>query len=338
MDSLTDSSRAERPIRVAASMPQWFAGRRVGNRPYQPTKLPRLERLADARALLSEGGFDLIVFNNTPRELWLCCLARALNGGRGPTLVCADLLLQVPYGWRAKLKATVFAWLLRQVSRFIFFHKDTEPIERLFGVPADRIRYVPFKVNDLPVIQRTSPRDDDYILSCGRSKRDYATLAKAVDGLDVQVRILVNPREATEEHGSILDASTLPANVQVVTDDGSPGSWIDWISRCSFMAIPLRADSLHPSGVSAYVVAMALGKCVVITDGVATRKLLDGGEAVIVPPHDAAALRAAIQRVQRDPAYRAEVAARGRRYALALGDEHRLADDIARSVGELVGP
>lgn len=325
-----------RPIRIATSMPQWFAAGSVGTHPCTSMRLPPLPNLAAARAFLRQDTCDLLVFNNTPRELWLCCLARLLAGGRGPTIVCVDLLLQVPYGWRARLKALASAILLRQVTRFIFFHRDTAPIERLFGVSRDRIRYVPFKVNDLPTIQRTVPRDDGYILSCGRSKRDYATLAAAVAGQPVEVRILVNPKEATVEHGSILDASTLPPNVQIVTDDGSPGSWIDWISRCSFMVIPLRADSLHPSGVSAYVVAMALGKCVVITEGVATRQLLDGGEAVIVPPHDAPALRSAIQRVQTDDAFRSDTAQRGQQYALALGDERRLAADIARSIGEVV--
>jgi glycosyltransferase involved in cell wall biosynthesis len=317
-------------------MSRWFKGRQFDGRPWEAEPLPDIGSLADARQLMARRDLDAVVFNNTPRALWLCCLARQLAGGRGPTIVCVDLLLQAPYGLKERVKAAIYAFLLRQVALFVFFHRDTSAMERLFGIPRRRIRYVPFKVNDVPLIRATTPTDGGYILSCGRSKRDYDTLIRAVDGLDVQLRILVNPKEATADHGSILDTGTLPPNVQIVTDDGSPGSWVDWIARCSFMALPLRADSLHPSGVSAYVVAMALGKCVVITEGVATRGILEGGEAVIVPPHDVAAMRSAVTRVASDPTLRAETGRRGREYAESLGDEARLSDDIAAEVGEVL--
>ena len=81
---------------------------------------------------------------------------------------------------------------------------------------------------------------------------------------------------------------------------------------------------------------MALVKCVIITEGPATRGLLDDGQAIIVPPSDANALRAAIVAAREDTAYRSRVASAGQRYARAIGAHERLARDICREVVRLV--
>jgi glycosyltransferase involved in cell wall biosynthesis len=76
---------------------------------------------------------------------------------------------------------------------------------------------------------------------------------------------------------------------------------------------------------------MALGKCVVVSDSPVTRGILkDGEHAVIVPPSDPAAMRAAIVKVCEDADYRAYVGRTGREYALSLRDESRLGEDVAR--------
>jgi glycosyltransferase involved in cell wall biosynthesis len=97
--------------------------------------------------------------------------------------------------------------------------------------------------------------------------------------------------------------------------------------------LPISPDALAPAGISTYLVAMALGKCVIVSESPATRGILEDGEqAVVVPPSDPAAMRAAIVRVCEDADYRARVARVGREYALSLGDEERLAQDIVHEV------
>jgi glycosyltransferase involved in cell wall biosynthesis len=108
------------------------------------------------------------------------------------------------------------------------------------------------------------------------------------------------------------------------------------MSKARFVILPVLSDVLKPSGISTYLQAMALGKCVVMSDSPATDGLIDGGEAVLVRPGDPVALRNAISRVANDDQYRARVAAAGRAYAWSLGGEERLADDIAECVGALV--
>jgi len=52
------------------------------------------------------------------------------------------------------------------------------------------------------------------------------------------------------------------------------------------------------------------------------------GAAVIVPPEDPAALRAAIVQAYADRPFREAVAAAGRAYALSLGGEDRLCGSV----------
>jgi glycosyltransferase involved in cell wall biosynthesis len=73
---------------------------------------------------------------------------------------------------------------------------------------------------------------------------------------------------------------------------------------------------------------MALGKCVIITEGPATRGVLTEKEVVLVPAGDPAALADAMRGVWSDDARRRDIAARGRRFALALQGEERLLGDI----------
>ena len=81
---------------------------------------------------------------------------------------------------------------------------------------------------------------------------------------------------------------------------------------------------------------VCMGKCVIITEGPATRRILNNDTAVLVRPRDVEGLRAAITRVAEDPTYRKTVALKGREYALSLGGEERLRTDLVRELSNLV--
>jgi len=209
-------------------------------------------------------------------------------------------------------------------------------VQRLYGIDDARMAYVPFKVNDLELIKHTETTDEGFFLSCGRSNRDYDTLCLAFDGLPYEAKILAPLGREAAGHGTFFAAGACPTNVQIISDDGSSASWIDWIARCQALILPIIPGMLSPSGIGTYLVAMALGKAVIMTEGPATTGMLEPSNAVLVPPSDAAALRAAVLRVAEDEAYRARIAAQGKAYALGLGDERRLAADIRQRVFDLL--
>jgi glycosyltransferase involved in cell wall biosynthesis len=95
-----------------------------------------------------------------------------------------------------------------------------------------------------------------------------------------------------------VDLSNLPANLTAEKNEGEQ-SWVDYIRRAKIVVVPLLPSTMYAPGLSLYLMAMAMKKCVIVTEGLATRGMLKD-EAVIVAPKDPEALAAAIVRVWND--------------------------------------
>ena len=228
--------------------------------------------------------FDVVVISNEARQLLAFCLLKLLLPWARWQIVSVDLVVQRPTSWQEWIRTRIARLIFRQVGLFLLFFKDTRELEKVYGLDHRKIRYVPFKINSYDLVLTHPVSDEGFILSCGQSKRDYATLCRAMEGLPYTARILARPPQSARKHGTTFDFRSCPANVGWVTDDGSNASWVDWIARARCLVLPVLPDTLAASGISTYLLAMALGKCVVITDSPATVRLVDSGEAVIVPP------------------------------------------------------
>ncbi len=312
----------------------WLDGQEVRGRPVEVGRLqgrPSLRRLFGPARLWS---YDAALMNTGPSWVLALCALKKLVPWSRLRILAIDLILTPP-GFDGPLRFRMRRWLLREVDRFVFYFRDTAALQRAYGIEADRIRYVPFKPNTLEQLRTLEPSDEGFLLACGRSNRDYATLCEAMRGLPHTCFVLVSPRDAAA-HGTLLDGLEPPPNVRFISDDGSTGSWNAWVARCRALVLPILPGMFSPSGIGAYLVGMALGKPVVMTEGPATRGLLDERMAALVPPGDAARLRAAILRVTEDERYRSEIAAAGKAYALSLGGEQRLRQDMRERLAELL--
>lgn len=323
------------PLRIATNTP-WVHGHATGGRAVRPVRLDRLRGWRWAAACLALWRLDGALLNIDAHALLLMCAARKLLPLARCRILSADLVLTRPDpGLGGRLRFAARRWLLREVDRFVFYFRDTAELRRVYGIPQDRVRYVPFKVNTHEQVVAMETRDEGFFLACGRSNRDFATLCAAFRGMDERCVVLA-PWNGVEEHGTRADAAHWPPNVERVSDDGTPASWNAWIARARAVVLPIVPGMLSPSGISTLLVAMAMGKPVIITDSVATRGVLDDSAAMIVPPADADALRAAVARVAADAGLRARLGEAGRRYARSLGGEERLRADLLRELDDLL--
>ncbi|HSU13295.1 glycosyltransferase [Longimicrobium sp.] len=323
------------PLRIVTNTP-WLDGHASAGRAVEPVRVDRMPAWRAALACLAVWRHDAALLNIDARSLLLLCAAKKLLPFARCRLLSVDLILNHPgRGLRARLAFRVRRWLLKEVDRFAVYARDTAELRRVYALPAERVRYVPFKVNTHDEVLRTPVSDEGFFLSCGRSNRDIATLCAAFRGLPYRCVALATWGQAAD-HGTQVDGIEWPPNVERVDHDGATASWNDWISRAHAVVIPVQPGILAPSGISTYPVAMAMGKCVIITDSPATHGVLDERTAVLVPPGDPEALRAAVVRVAEDAELRASVAAAGRRYALSLGGEERLRADLLRELDDLL--
>jgi glycosyltransferase involved in cell wall biosynthesis len=277
----------------------------------------------------------LILSNDTPR-LFVFCLLACVVPFRRCQLVSLDIVLRRPISWPQRVQARIKRLLLQKVDLFIHYFKDIEGYEKYYGISGRRSAYVPFKVN-LPKIP---PRDEvsqagEYVVTIGRSHRDLQTFVLAMRGLNYPGLLLYQNAAIFRKHGTELDLTNLPPNLRAELNEGGPDKYNEFVRRAKLVVLPIVAGCLSAAGISNYLLAMALGRCVIITEGTATRGLLSH-QAIVVPPADPDALARAIRSAWEDDEFRERVAEAGWRYAEQRGGEPRLLRDIVDAVGEFL--
>ncbi|MBA5872194.1 MAG: glycosyltransferase [Nitrospira sp. CR2.1] len=282
----------------------------------------------------AQGKDVLVLTGGTWRVVGFCLMKTLWPLGRCK-VVAVDFILSRPNGWKQSIIAWLKGQLLRKVDRFILHFKDTSEYERLYGIPSSKCVFVPFKVNYWEKIASADqpPCTEEYVFTAGRSYRDFPTFIEAMRRVDYPGLLLYEDAALLKRSATDVDLSNLPRNLATAKNEGER-SWVEFIRRAKIVVVPLLPSTMYAPGLSLYLMAMALGKCVVVTEGLATRGML-GDEAVTVAPQDAAALAEAIRRLWTDDALRHRTAEKGRRYAERCGGEARLLADIVQVCGQL---
>jgi glycosyltransferase involved in cell wall biosynthesis len=289
----------------------------------------RLGLLGTLRLIAAPFRYDVILVDGNPSYLWLLCLLRLLWPLGGCRLISVDIMLVKPVSRKQRFKAWVYRLLLKGVDHFIHYFKDLDGYTHYFGIKPQRSTYVPFKVNSwekLPPAAELSAAGD-YVFTGGRSLRDLDTFIAALRRVPFPGILLYHDLACMRENATTFSLDILPPNLRAVEDDGSEASWLAHLRGAKLVVVTTLASSIRAIGVSTYLTAMGLKKCVVITDGPGTKDILHE-EAIIVPPADPVALADAIRRAWEDDALRETTAAAGRKYAEQIGGTGRLYADI----------
>ena len=173
------------------------------------------------------------------------------------------------------------------------------------------------------------PEEPDLVCSAGQLLRDYDTLIRATDGLPVRVRI----------------AAGSPWIAKELRPDGGLPAHVDWrkynrfelrelYARSSLAVVPIVQND-YQTGISTILEMMAMGKCVIAsrTRG-QTDTIIDNVNGVYVPPGDAGALRATIQRLLASPEERARLGRAARAYVEKEAGLDLFVDKITETVRE----
>lgn len=235
--------------------------------------------------------FDVIV-NADIRTAELFALIRWLFRLRRPKHIILELMLDEERHdalWRLKryLQRIVFSTV-----DIIFVSSTREVIEyaKRFEFDADRFRFLPFHTNVTePRIVRHS---EDYILSAGKTGRDYATLCAAARGMGRRF-VIVSDR-ASAPHVEV------PKNVDVL-QDVPYSKYRELLENCRVVVVPLQR-LVKSTGQVAILEAMALGKPVVATETTGTLDYIKSGiNGLLVPVGDHVQLRRAIEALLEQP-------------------------------------
>jgi glycosyltransferase involved in cell wall biosynthesis len=214
------------------------------------------------------------------------------------------------------LKKILFRWLDKIVSCYVVWAaREIECYSEAFGLPPEKFTFIPYHTTaDLKNIKI---KKGDYIFSGGNFARDYLTLAKAVDGLDVDVRIACTNSEA-------LNGILFPSNVNIVGVNHS--EFMDLMARSGVNVVPLTKGLLHSGGQQTFLNAMAMGKAVIVADPEGAKDYIDDRiDGILVEPLDPDKLRNAIIQLINDPSFSEEIGMAASRKAGLLDTETHLA-------------
>jgi glycosyltransferase involved in cell wall biosynthesis len=187
-------------------------------------------------------------------------------------------------------------------------------IERL-GIPAAKVVDIPWCIDE-EFWQPRGPVEQVTISSAGREMRDYETLVKALEGLDIPCHIAgAVVRGKSDQWRTMLGDSgedvALPDNVTI-----GPLSAVelrDLYARSRFVVL-----ALHPSdtdnGTTCVLEAWSMGRPVICSQTDGQRDVLEHGrQGLYVPPGDVDALRKAILELWYDTARAHAMGSAGRR-------------------------
>ena len=203
-----------------------------------------------------------------------------------------------------RVKYALLRFALGRVDRLICSSRRevTYYRERL-RLRRDQVGFAPLG-GDPSWAARSGSGSRDYILSAGRTLRDYDTLLKAIEGTGYRLVVVTSP--------ACLTGLSIPSGVEVQFDIDAT-SLLTLIHGARMVVLPLQNREIS-CGQRLLLMAMAQGKCCVVSRvaGIVDY-LTDGEDGVLVPPRDPVALRAAIRDLWAEPERTEAIGARAHR-------------------------
>ncbi len=192
----------------------------------------------------------------------------------------------------------------------------------VFGESDEKFVFIPFGVNDFAAAyQPEGSAANDYILSLGRSNRDWQFLLDGAKDISYPVKIICDE----------LHVEEMPENVEILNS-----VWGDqthkYIYNCKCMVIPI-ADGRIASGDTVLLMAMSFGKPIIITKPscLADDYVTDGYNGLVIDK-ESNQLQEAVERIFRDEALYKQLSENGRKHYL---DNHSLYT-YGKHVGKIV--
>lgn len=173
---------------------------------------------------------------------------------------------------------------------FCTSNPERQLYSRRFGIPMDRIRFLPLAPAG-HLFDGHARGDGDYVFAYGNSDRDFGTLIRAAAGLGIPLTLL---SQRFQPH------SPLPSNVRLIRHKIPYGELLHWIMGARLVVLPLRSPVVS-AGQMAMMEAMALGAPLVVGRNPATLEYAVHGEtARFYQPGDWKDLRAQLSLLLED--------------------------------------
>ena len=155
-----------------------------------------------------------------------------------------------------------------------------------FRIPREKLRFEPFGVED---VQNGEECAGEYVLSPGRSNRDWEFLIRELGDTEFPVKILCDT----------LKCGQLPQNIQIYGNVWGEDA-LKFLRSCRLVVLPIL-DEKVAAGETVLLQAMSLGKPVVaVRESGKWEEYIGSGENGFVVPKDGKMLRKTLERLWKE--------------------------------------
>jgi glycosyltransferase involved in cell wall biosynthesis len=222
----------------------------------------------------------------------LFALLRSQFSIRTPRHIILELMLdeeREEIGW--KIKRTIQRFLFSSADMiFVSSSQEIETYSERLSLPKDKFTFIHFHTNVIDPKMLHSP--NSYVLSAGRTGRDFSTLVKAAGRLTNIKFVIISDQQSAA-------GLVLPSNIELLINIPRE-EYLKLLKECSFVVVPLKR-LVKSTGQVVILEAMAYGKPVIATDAVGTKDYIQSGfNGILVPPHDPLGLAKAIRELEDD--------------------------------------
>jgi len=200
------------------------------------------------------------------------------------------------------------------------------------GAAAERVHLLRWAVDHRFFTPARRAPGESFGLALGETRqRDYASLFRAVDGMDLHVRVRAGGYPSAREKRPALRVHA-PANVSLLPRV-SAIALRELYAQALFVVLPVH-DVVYPAGVTAVLEAMSMARAVVATRSRGLSDyLVEGENCLLVDPGDVAGLRAAMHRLAADPELARRLGENGRQRVEAGINQERYVDQLVALLG-----
>lgn len=173
------------------------------------------------------------------------------------TLIIKNFIYKPKKGVTGKLYYRFMKYIVKSKYVDIFICASKTMVNyccEVFEEPKNRFVFIPFGVNDFSMtIDSSNPPTEDYILSLGRSNRDWDFLINSFSEIKTKLVIICDE----------LHRDKLPDNIIILNNVWGRETY-KYIYNCKCMIIPI-ADGRIASGDTVLLYAMSFSKPIIIT-------------------------------------------------------------------------
>lgn len=209
---------------------------------------------------------------------------------------------------------------------------------RELGVPAEKFIDLPWTVDTDFWRASATSQAGNTICAAGGEMRDYHTLIRAMEGLDIPCHIAgvpytVRPDWWNATEGDRTNEVYVPANVTFGTMSAVDLRAL--YARSRFVVVPLKPTN-SDNGITSMNEAWSLGRAVIVSAVEGQKNaFVDGQEGVWVPPGDVLALRNAIIALWETPNQTSAMGSVGRQLVERSKDHRIFSCGVSRVLREL---